>query len=141
MGQISTEQCDLQAADETSLRINVLEQEVARLQDTTAAFNDQIPVGENLGTFLQDLGRIAEHRQVRLEQIEPGNAVPSDRVFALPVTFKVHGSFKRVFDLIQDIEKMPRLTLIERLETHADRDVSGEVTAQLKLRVYYRAAS
>jgi len=140
MARIDSEQRDHQVADETSQRIKQLEQEVDRLQELTFAFNDQIPVGENLGAFLQDLGRFAERRRVRLEEIQPGDPLRSDKVIALPITFNVHGPFKQVFDLIQDVERMPRLTLVERLETSSDAESPGTVTAQLRLRVYFRAS-
>jgi Tfp pilus assembly protein PilO len=140
MDQIDSEEHDQEVADETSHRIAVLEREVTRLQERTAAFSDQIPVGENLGRFLQDLGRFAEQRQVQLGEIEPGDPLQSDKVIALPITFNVHGPFKQVFDLIQDVEQMPRLTLVERLETSTDDQTPGTVTAQLRLRVYFRTS-
>jgi Tfp pilus assembly protein PilO len=141
MADIDAEQHDQEVADETSVRIKVLEREVAELQSGTAAFNDQIPVGEHLGTFLQDLGQFAEQRQVRLEEIEPGSALQSDKLIALPITLSVHGPIKQVFGWIQDVERMPRLTLVERIETIADQKMPGQVTAQLRMRVYYRASS
>ena len=140
MAQIDSEQWNHKVADDTSRRIKALEQEVARLQDRTAAFNDQIPVGENLGVFLQDLGRFAERRRLELGEVEPGDPLRSDKVTALPITFNVHGPFKRVFDLIQDIERMPRLTLVEQLETSTDDQAPGTVTARLRLRVYFRTS-
>ena len=140
MARINSEEHDHQVADETSRRIEALEHEVARLQERTAAFNDQIPVAENLGLFLQDLGRFAEQRRVQLGEIEPGDPLRSDKVIALPITFNVHGSFKQVFNWIQDVERMPRLTLVERLETRTDDQTPGTVTAQLRLRVYFRTS-
>ena len=138
--EVQQEQQAVQGADAIHAEMSRLKAEVEALNGRTSSFDKLVPEGERLGAFLEELARCAQNRQLKAEEIQPGKAVRSARITALPIACTLRGSFQGVFGLIKDLERMERLTLIDRLETKAQPGDSGEVVAQLNLRVYFRAS-
>lgn len=110
------------------------------LQQRTAAFDQHVPDQELLGSFLQELARAAESRELRPDAIEPGKPIRSAEVVALPIAFKVKGSFPAVFALVQDIERMSRLVRFDRLTAKAEPTRPGTVVAEMSVRIFFRAS-
>jgi len=130
-----------QAMSRHDLRaIEELQQEVEELTARAANFDAQIPRHKTAAPFLGDLARFAEARKLRLARIEPGEPVRSAEIVALPIALRVRGPFPVVYGLIQDIERMTRLTRIDRFETEADDENSGSVSASVSLRIFFRAS-
>jgi len=117
-----------------------LRREVNSLAAETADFDRRIPDQEKLGSFLEDLTRLARGRDLIPETVEPGAPVRWSGLVARPVAFKVRGPLAAVCALVGDLERMPRLTRIERFEARLDRDVPGRVSAALDLRLFSRAS-
>ena len=120
--------------------IEKLQREVDELTARATDFDAQIPRQKTLAPFLEDLARFAEARKLRLARIEPGEPVRSSEVVALPIALSVHGPFPVVYGLIQDIERMPRLTQIDRFETESDEENSGSVSAKVSLRIFFQTS-
>ena len=139
-GQIRTKQMEQVLGRHELETIETLEREVDELTARSADFEARIPQQEMLGAFLEDLARCAEARTLRPDSIKPGKPVPSSEVVALPIAFAVRGPFPAVCALIADIERMPRLTQIERFETRIDEEDPGRVWAEVSLRIFFRTS-
>lgn len=138
VADVNQQQTEELASAELVHLIAELEAEVAKLSETSANFDERVPQGEQLGAFLEELARAASSHDLQAGDIQPGKPVRSKDVVALPITFRVQGPFREVFDFVKAIEGMERLTLVERFTTELDKN-SGDVSAELRVKVYYRA--
>lgn len=116
------------------------EREVADLRVRTGDFADRIPDHPAMGGFLEDLARVVQKHRLQSEAVQPGDPLPAAETVALPIAVKVRGSFPAVFGLLQDLERMPRLTRVEHFAAKAEPDSPGTVSAEMTVRVFYRAA-
>lgn len=124
-----------QIHDET----RILQAQVDELAARLSRVGAQVPDDEQLGTLLEALSRHAQRLGLRADQVQPGKPIRSKRVVALPLSFTLHGPFQAMFELLKDIERLDRLTLIERFEARMTPESAGDVTAEVNLKVYYKA--
>ena len=68
-----------------------LEGEVNKLRQRVGRFDLQVPVQDQLGSYLESLAGVAQAHQLRPEAIEPGTPIRSRELFAVPIVVKVHG--------------------------------------------------
>ncbi len=117
-----------------------LQAEVNQLRRQVGQFDQQVPPRDHLGDYLERLAGAAERHGLRPDAIEPGAAVRVNELFAIPIVLRVHGPFKEVYGLLQDIERLPRLTRVERFDAKVAADRPGEVQSEMQLRVFYRSS-
>lgn len=134
---VSRQQAELAARAESLDALARANREVGALAERVADFNVRIPEQPLLGSFLEELARVAQDHKLQSDAIQPGEPVRSHEVVALPITLKVRGPFSAVHDLVRDIEQMPRLTRFEQFKVSADTERPGTVKADLSLKVFY----
>ena len=120
--------------------IEGLQREVDELTARCADLDKQIPKRDMFSTFMEDLARFTNARNLRSEGIQPGQPVRSAKIVAQPIEFSVRGPFQEVYGLIQDIERMPRLTQIENLKTEIDQDSLEDVCAKVSMKIFFQAS-
>jgi Tfp pilus assembly protein PilO len=117
--------------------ISKAQQETATLTAKVADFEKRIPAESNVGDFLEELARLAQKRGLQPDTVQPGEPIRGDDVVALPIAIKVHGSFSGIHGLLRDIEHMPRLTRFEKFNAVVDTEYSGDVAAELNLKIFF----
>lgn len=140
--RIETELGEIQRAvesrDRHELELARLNENIARLEALVLQGGRSIPRNADLGDFVRDLSRMADRCGVVPGEIRPGEPRAEERVKALPVTFRIQGTGKAVFDLIQNIERMTRLTRFEHLAARTSSKRDGDVEAEVRVSVFYR---
>lgn len=117
-----------------------IEKDVAALTAQTADFDQRIPGTPMLGGVLEELARMAQKEGLRLDTMEPGEPVRTGEVSALPISIEARGPFSGAHALLREIERMPRLTRIDRFASVADEEHPGHVTVTLDLRIFCQAS-
>jgi len=115
-----------------------LQKEVNTLIMLTEAYEEKIPGSQQLGTFLEELARLAKAQRLLLGKVEPGAPIHAPEGTALPIAFEVQGSFIAVFEFIKDIEHMPRMTHVESFTCEGDFKDPGMVTVDITVKIFYR---
>lgn len=136
-GTVESERAALASRCESLEVISRAQKETAALTARVADFDRRIPAESKVGEFLEELTRMAQNRDLRPETVQPGEAIRSTEVVALPIAIKVHGSFSGIHGLLQDIEHMPRLTRFDRFDVTTDAEHPGTVTAELNLKIFF----
>ncbi len=138
LSEIASERAERQAAGDLPARVAAADKDLQRLRAQTARMADVLPTEDRMAAFVEELARLARAHELR-DEIEPGqNAIRSEGIVALPITFKLRGTFEGLHGFLAELEGMPRVSQIRRLETRADPDAPGTVTASLDLRIFYR---
>jgi len=133
---------DRSAVEEQQQRAQLakeLEGEVAQASAQVADLETRLPQQEMLGTFLEQLARFTEAHKLRPDEIQPGQPVRSAKAVALPIVFRVRGPFPAIYGLMQDIERLPRLTQIESFEAKTVPDDPGTAQAEVSLKIFFQA--
>jgi Tfp pilus assembly protein PilO len=128
----------MDARDSAAQELARLEHDIARLESLVNRSGNGIPPKAELGEFLQELTRRVGECGVVSSEIRPGEPAIVDRVNVRPVTFRVQGSGRAIFDLIQGIESMTRMTRFEHVAARPAQDQEGQVDAEVCVSVFFR---
>lgn len=109
-----------------------------------SAFDDAIPVGDQVGEFLQTVSVLADELGLRDKDVvlAPEIDLVLDtgvkQVIGLPIEISFQGEFEAVHAFLARIESLPRLARVQRLELAASQDRKGVLMSSMTVLVFYR---
>ena len=109
---LSKQSVDLSAAENSLARVAAL-LEATRRQ--VAMLNERIPPNADIGKFIKQLQVRLQDREIQLLNLVPLEVEASRRYKKVPLKLELTGAFVNVFELIHDLETMPRMVRIEKL--------------------------
>ncbi len=99
-------------------------------------FDRRLPKRKELGGFLREIsGNLAEE-QLSNYLIEPGNPTRKELFHTLPIIMKFHGSYLALASFLQRIDKMERLTRVEKLRINSNPKEPG-LNIELQMNIYF----
>lgn len=108
------------------------------LQPQAAVFEARIPPDRSFGTLWQRLADLMNQYHLSDQRIQPGPAVESDRLGAIPLTLAAVGSMRGVFAFFQAVEQWDRLIRFEQVELLNNGPFDGSVKLNAKAVLYYQ---
>lgn len=119
----------------------VLREQLLTLQQVVGNYQARIPVGTDLGVFLQQIADLISRHNLREQVIVPHKEIVMKNLNCIPVDMQCKGKLAQVFEFYKRIQKLDRLVRIEQVKLLNDKDFSGEVSMQSKVVIYYRPKS
>lgn len=129
-------------ADRRQMLVNLAE-EVRRLERRVSDQQRRIAAADEMPAILREISLRIEGRTLRGDGITTGEVIEQDRIRGLPVELTVGGSSRSVLELVESIERMPRMVQVDRLQIarrgEPGVDARSEVDAHLRLMAYLEA--
>lgn len=122
---------------------------ILALDREVSGFRHQLPAERKLGEFLGDLSRCLETSGIGDFSIQPRPALELDQAtlpnefslakgtVLLPVQLAFDGSFANVFQFLDCVESLQRVSHLETMNMDNDESSPGRLTVKLELHVYY----
>jgi len=122
---------------------------ILALDREVSGFRQQLPAERKLGEFLSDLSRCMESSGIVDFSIQPRPVIevdperlPDDFKLAkgtaiLPVQLNFEGSFANVFQFLDCVESLQRVSHLETMNMDNHESTPGHLTVKLELHVYY----
>jgi len=92
------------------------EQMKARYRD----FDQKLPKSRELFGFLKEIGQNLAEANLSSQSIEPGTPVREELFHTLPIIMKFRGQYPELTRFLSDIDKMERLTRVQKLAIQCD---------------------
>ncbi|MFY9269392.1 MAG: hypothetical protein WAO55_06550 [Candidatus Manganitrophaceae bacterium] len=89
-----------------------------------------------LSMILEELGRQARLRKVRLIELHPAPAEKVESHEVLPLTITTRSRFFNLGNYLLALERLPGPIAVERLKIESTPETSPEVVAEMSLRIY-----
>lgn len=116
-----------------------LREEVAALQEALGGSQRDVPTQSELASLLRTLSSELDRQQVTDKEVQT-RAIQSGADYnVLPVSLRFTGTFGAVYGFVRQIESMPRLIRIDRLELSGTPDGAGRLTARIELSTFFTA--
>lgn len=112
--------------------VRQVEQMKARYQN----FDRRLPQKKELGGFLREISSEVGDRELTDQVIEPGDPQREDLFHTLPIIMKFRGGYPALTGFLSQVEKMERLTRVERLRARYD-EKTDELMIELQLNIYF----
>jgi len=115
-----------------------LKEQLLKLQEQIGNYEANLPEQRALGVFLQRLSGLMNEHNLKEQVIQPGQEIKADELNCIPVDLQCKGKLAQVFEFYKSLQGLGRLVRIEQVKLVNGSDLSGEVTMQSSVVVYYR---
>ena len=129
------------AVDAASDRLDTLAETHRRVeedQELLKIFNEAVPNEDHMGAFLESVDRIAAEQGLADMNVVPRPPIVADAVRCRPIEMSFRGDFNAVYAFVRQVESLPRIAAIQRLELDAAKELDGGLIASLTVHVYSR---
>ena len=113
-------------------------QKVLAARRKSAVLDAAIPNKPNLGAFLESVSRVADKLKLSDRDMIPSKEVRCRQVVVLPIEMSFRGTFDAVHAFLAQLESMPRIARVQRLDLDASPDHPGELNTSITVFVYNR---
>lgn len=137
--QIDRKQRELQTSQTRTVIREQVELDVIKLKRRLENFDERLPKQQELGQFIRDVNRLSHQSMLRPFNVEypPTGTQRSELFTEVPITLKFEGDFLSVFSFLRQMEQMQRLTRVRNLTIKQSKDLSGHVSVDLQMYIYF----
>jgi Tfp pilus assembly protein PilO len=120
-------------------QLDVLKEQVQKLQTELQDYEANIPDQRDLGAFLGRIADLMNEHSLREQVIEPGQEVVADKFNCIPVSMRCKGRLTQIFNFYGRLQALDRLVRIEQVKLSNETAYNGQVSMETKAVIYYRA--
>lgn len=140
--QIATQKLSMESDLQGCKVVPELARQVAELKDRYRNMDRRLPKQKELGGFLKEISTNLIEARLCNQTIEPGKPDAAELYRTLPIVMKFEGNFLSLAGFLKRIDRMERLTRVQRMNIAVERDVSkdkpsGNVNIELQLNIYF----
>lgn len=128
-----------QLADDALLheRARALAEQIEEMRGLFRGPERRLATQDELPDVLRELANSCDAAALETQAFEPSVPVRASTYYRLPVTVRASGSFAALSDFIGRMERMERMTSIERLQVRPTTPDGAELSVDLRVNIYY----
>ncbi|BAM04852.1 type IV pilus inner membrane component PilO [Phycisphaera mikurensis] len=124
--------------DKAKARYPDFDAEIRRLETAMGTFSEKLPERKETADIIRGITEIATANQLTVTTVKPAAQLAAAGYIELPIRLEIEGDFDGFYNLIRQIENLPRITrmpamTLERLNRGSD----GVVSAKLTLSIFF----
>lgn len=119
-GRIAQARAQLAADAGGTAQLVSLSREVAELETQAASLRREVPRESQLASLLRHLTGELERLEVTDQEMQTQPLATGSNYSVIPVTLKFRGTFAAALTLVRNIESMPRLVRLTRVELRGE---------------------
>jgi Tfp pilus assembly protein PilO len=129
------------ALESNSVKAAVVPQLVKQLEAMKRryrGFDRRMPKRKELAGFLKEISSILAAEDLKILNTEPRSPKQEDLFHTLPIIMKLEGPYLSLAKLLGQIDKMERLTRIQRLSVSKDpKKDTQDLNIELQMNIYF----
>jgi type IV pilus assembly protein PilO len=134
---ITAKQRELADLEKSTAGINDVNHKITDLQQAISFFESKLPPRKQVEDVLQEVWHLAEANSLTAKTIK----TPKDKRTASygeqEMEMSLSGNFKGFYNYLLQVEKLPRLTRVKKMNLTKITDRDGEMQAELTLSIYF----
>ena len=117
-------------------RISDLKEEIKRLEEALAFFEDRLPEEREIDVILREVWLIADSKSLSPRRIQTDRPETGARYNTQPITMTLDGRFDRFYEFLLGIERLPRITKVRQMQITKSPTQEGVVEVDLLMDIY-----
>jgi len=117
-------------------RINNLKEEIQRLEEALAFFEDRLPAEREIDVILREVWLIADAKSLSPRRIQTDRPENRPRYNTQPITMTLEGNFGRFYEFLIGLERMPRITKVRQMQITKLPTQEGVVEVDLLMDIF-----
>ncbi len=138
-GQIEAYRTQLGMDLAGSKELPKLEAEVVALREACSGAQRDVPTQSELASLLRALSSELDRQHATDKEVQTRAVVQGADYNVLPVSLRFSSSFRSVYAFLRQVESMPRLIRIDRMELTNKPDSGGRLNAHIELSTFFTA--
>ena len=130
------QQEQLRQANEKSMGLVPLSQQVGALRVAVGDFERRLPDHSQIGTLLEQIVAGLKSAELASQEIRPLSPTAKPRYSELPVSLNFQGSFSNICAFLDNTESMPNLNQVDEIELDANKKDGTSIDARMVLKIY-----
>ena len=114
-----------------------LAEEYDKLREQISNFDAAIPAQSDIGGFLQQIADLMNRNKLSNQLIQPEKEIELNETSCIAVNMQCTGRLQRVYDFFEELENIPRVVRLEKLELNSER-FSGNVNMKTRIYIYFK---
>jgi Tfp pilus assembly protein PilO len=136
--KVAARQRDLADLDRATAGISDVSGKIDELQKAIAFFESKLPQEKEIDKVLREVWQMAERNQLTIKTIKTLKSERSAGYSEQPIEMSMSGDFKDSFyAFILQLEQLPRLTRVSKMELKKISERNGQMEAQVTLSIFF----
>ena len=103
-----------------------------------STFAEKLPERKETAAIIRGITEIATANQLVVTTVKPAPQLASAGYIELPIRLEIEGDFDGFYNLVRQIEELPRITRMPAMSVQrVQRDADGVVEAKLTLSIFF----
>lgn len=135
-------QAKLQELESVQKRHNDLDEEILKLSEAIARFEERLPERHQTEVILREIWQIASRNRLNPKSINTSREVAAAQYVELPIKLRILGDFDGYYNFVKQIEELPRITRMPQMNVKKmQRSEEGFIEADLQLSIFFAGES
>ena len=135
--EIARKEKALTDLERATLGIDDVKVKIDELQQAVGFFEKKLPAKREVETILQEVWRLAEANALKAKKIQTLKGQKAAGASEQQIEMGLTGDFKGFYVFLQQLEQLPRLTRVSKMDLDKINDRDGEMEATLTLSIFY----
>lgn len=137
--EIKLKQQKLAQLEAATVKIKDLGSEIDKLSEAINVFEQKLPAQRETEVILKEVWELAARHHLVPRSVRTDKTIEGPMYSTLPIQMSIIGNFDGFYSFLLDLEKLPRLTQIPRLELQKIDTEEGHMKADMVLYIFFES--
>jgi len=115
-----------------------LSKQMGQLRDAITFFEQKLPPTSEIYSVLEQITLIAQKQGLNPKSIRTLGQKQNSGYVDQPLEMKLEGDFSAFYSFLLEIEKMPRIMKVRKLDVNKTRQLEGEVSTDCIVSIFFQ---
>lgn len=115
-----------------------LTKQLGQLRDAIAFFEQKLPPTSEIYSVLEQITLIAQKRGLNPKSIRTLGQKQNSGYIEQPLEMKFEGNFTAFYAFLLEIEKMPRIMKVRKLDVNKTRQLEGQISTDCIVSIFFQ---
>jgi len=137
LADIQSKQTELSNLRQATVGIDDLGRKIDELQKAIAFFESKLPQEKEVDKILKEVWQLAEANQLQTKTVKPAKSERGASYSEQPIEMSLSGDFNGFYSFLLQLEKLPRITRLTKMNLQKINEHDGQMSAQLTLSIFF----
>ena len=135
--QLEQKRTALHELDHATASVHDVDAKVRELQDATAFFESKLPEAKEMDKVLKEIWQLADANGLRTNTVKTPRSQKMSGYSEQTMDLSLAGNFTGFYEFMLQLEQLPRLTRVTRMQLNKITDKDGEMEATLTMSIFF----
>lgn len=127
----------LHELDRATASVHDVDRKIKELQEATSFFESKLPQAKEMDKVLREIWQLADANGLRTQTVKTPRSVKMAGYSEQMLELNLAGDFKGFYEFMLQLERLPRLTKVTKMNLTKITDKDGEMQASLTMSIFF----